>query len=51
MIRPDKSDGRHQVRASHRIASYSYSIRRGEAVLSETVLVLDGCSNCGDTDR
>jgi hypothetical protein len=22
-----------------------------EAVLSETVLVLDGCSNCGDSDR
>jgi ABC-type phosphonate transport system ATPase subunit len=22
-----------------------------EAVLSETVLVLDGCSNCGDADR
>jgi hypothetical protein len=22
-----------------------------EAVLSETVLVLDGCLNCGDADR
>jgi len=22
-----------------------------KAVLSETVLVLDGCSNCGDADR
>jgi hypothetical protein len=33
------------ARTSHQISSYSYSVRRGEAVLSETVLVLDGCSH------
>jgi hypothetical protein len=39
------------ARTSHQISSYSYSVRRGEAVLSETVLVLDGYLNCGNADR
>ncbi|MCE2754109.1 MAG: hypothetical protein LW720_19805 [Pirellula sp.] len=33
------------------IASDFVVLVLSEAVLSETVLVLDGCLNCGDADR
>ena len=34
-----------------RLASDFVVLVLSEAVLSETVLVLDGCSNCSDADR
>jgi len=34
-----------------RLASDFVVLVLSEAVLSETVLVLDGCLNCGDADR